>query len=249
MVSWGAEARHCRRDEVVAKICFGLRPAAFMTRRGVWNRAACACRSEFSGQNRPIMNTFYLATDVGTWWDSLDGAYRFFLTIGIIAGVVSLLLTFLAVLGFGHDAPELHTEYGDSAGDSEAFSIRTVTGFCLAFGWAGAGALSAGQPMWVASLAAVGAGLVVMACVRMLLKSMKRLRSDGTMKIENAVGAEGQAYITIPPAGETGGQVIVNFNNRQETLPAVQTGDTPIPGGARIKVTAVSGRMLTVTRH
>lgn len=194
------------------------------------------------------MNTLYLATDVGSWWDSLDGAYRFFLLVGIISGVVSLLLTLMAVLGFGHDAPEMQLDHGDSAGDSEAFSLRAVTGFCLAFGWAGAGALSSGQPMWVASLAAVGSGLVVMVCVRVLLKSMKRLRSDGTMKIENAVGTEGQAYITIPPAGATGGQVIVNFNNRQETLPAVQTGDTPIPGGSRIKVTAVSGRMLTVTK-
>lgn len=190
----------------------------------------------------------YLAMDVGSWWDSLDGAYRFFLTVGIIAGVVSIVLTLLAVLGFGHDAPELHTDYGDSAGDSEAFSVRAVTGFFLAFGWSGAGALSSGLPMWAASLAAVGAGLVVMLCVRFLLKSMKRLRSDGTMRIENALGAEGQAYITIPPAGATGGQVIVNFNNRQETLPAVQTGDAPIPGGARIKVTAVTGRMLTVTK-
>ncbi len=194
------------------------------------------------------MNTLYLAIDAGSWWDSLAAAHRFFVLVGIASGVVALFLTLGAVLGFGHDAPELSMDHGDSAGDAEGFSLRSVTGFCLAFGWGGAASLAAGHSLAVASAIAVVSGVAVMALIQVLMKSMRRLRSDGTMRIENAVGAEGEVYVTVPPAGAPGGQAVVIFKNRQETLPAVQTGETPLSAGTRIRVTAVSGRTLTVSK-
>ena len=189
-----------------------------------------------------------LASDFSSWWDSLEGAHRFFLLVGISSGIVAMFLVLGGVLGFGHDAPEMAVDHGDSAGDAEGFSLRAVTGFFLAFGWGGAGALGCDISLPLSILIALMSGIVVMLGVQVLMKSMRRLRSDGTMNPESAVGAEGQVYVSIPPAGATGGQVVVTFSKRQETLPAVQTGETPLPSGTRVKVLAVSGRVLTVAK-
>lgn len=193
------------------------------------------------------MNTLFLA-DIDSWWNELAGVHRFFLLVGIASGIVAAFLTVGGLLGFGHDAPELQIEHGDSADTAEAFSVRAITGFFLGFGWVGAIAMASGASILVASLCALAAGAAMMFIVRTLLRSMKRLRSDGTVKIADAVGAAGAVYITIPPAGATGGQVAVTFDNRNETMPAVQTGDSPLPAGTRVRVTAVEGRTLTVER-
>jgi membrane protein implicated in regulation of membrane protease activity len=193
------------------------------------------------------MNTLLLA-NLDTWWADLAGAHRFFLLVGIASGIVATFLTVGGLVGFGHDAPELHADHGDSSDTAEAFSVRAITGFFLGFGWIGAIAIASGTSIIVASLCALAAGSAMMFGVRAIMRSMKRLRSDGTVKIGDAAGATGTVYVTIPPAGAAGGQATVTFDNRNETMPAVQTGGAPLPAGTRIRVTAVQGRTLTVER-
>jgi membrane protein implicated in regulation of membrane protease activity len=193
------------------------------------------------------MNTLLLA-DIDSWWAGLAGAHRFFLLVGITSGIVAAFLTIGGLVGFGHDAPELHVDHGDSSDTSEAFSLRAITGFFLGFGWIGAIAISSGSSVIVASLCALAAGATMMFGVTALLRSMKRLRSDGTVKITDAVGATGSVYVTIPPAGAPGGQIQVTFKNRNETMPAVQTGSEALPAGTRVRVTAVQDRTLIVER-
>ena len=52
------------------------------------------------------------------------------------------------------------------------------------------------------------------------------LRSDGNISPESLVGLSGTVYVTIPPAGETGGQVQVAHPNQLITIAAVQQGTT-----------------------
>lgn len=189
------------------------------------------------------MNTLFLA-DIDTWWAGLAGAHRFFLLVGITSGIVAAFLTIGGLVGMDHGGDALDS--GDLSGDAEGFSLRAITGFFLGLGWVGFACEISGYSHLVSGSAGLGTGLVMMFGIRFAMKSMKRLRSDGTVKYADAVGAVATVYVTIPPAGASGGQVNVIFNNRQETLHAIQTGETPIPGGTRVRVTAVSGSTLTV---
>jgi membrane protein implicated in regulation of membrane protease activity len=126
---------------------------------------------------------------------------------------------------------------GDSGGG--IFSIKPLTGFFLGFGWAGGFALDAGFSFVAAIACALGAGGAIMAVIVLMFRTILAMRSDGTVRIADTVGAVGTVYISLPPARAAGGQVVVNFKGRQETFAALCAAERPVPSGDKVKVVAV----------
>jgi hypothetical protein len=118
-------------------------------------------------------------------------------------------------------------------------SVKPLTGFFLGFGWAGGLALDAGLPLFAAVGCALAAGGAVTGMIVLMVRAIFAMRSDGTARIEDTVGAVGTVYLTLPPAKESGGQVVVNFRGRQETFAALNAADRVIPSGDKVKVVAV----------
>ena len=58
-------------------------------------------------------------------------------------------------------------------------------------------------------------------------------------RLADSIGAVGTVYITLPASKASGGQVTVNFRNRQETFAALNTANRPVPSGEKIKILAV----------
>ena len=75
-----------------------------------------------------------------------------------------------------------------------------------------------------------------MAVIVAMFRTIMGMKSDGTVRIADAVGAVGTVYVTVPPARVSGGQVTVNFQGRQETYAALQAGTTPLAGGDKVRV-------------
>jgi membrane protein implicated in regulation of membrane protease activity len=74
---------------------------------------------------------------------------------------------------------------------------------------------------------------------------MRRMQSDGTLRISNAIGEEGTVYLTIPDNGT--GQVQVAVQGGLKIFNAVSANHQRIPTGASIRVVKiVSGNMLMV---
>lgn len=184
------------------------------------------------------MYSLGLIDDVTAWWEGLSGARQLFYGIGIAAGVASLVIVVLAFIGLEHhDAADLG---GLHAGDTGGiFSVKPLVGFFLGFGWAGGLAMDAGLSLLAATGAAFATGAVVTAGIVAIYRGIYSMRSDGTMRIEQAVGAVGTVYVTVPAGRQPGGQVTVNFAGRQETLGALTGGSLPIRSGEKVKVTAV----------
>lgn len=185
------------------------------------------------------MTTLAIIDQVGGWWNSLDGAKQMFYGIGVVSTVVTIVLGVLSVIGMDHhegvDAPGLHHE-GDGLG---IFSVRPLTGFFLAFGWVGGIALDNGLSLTAAIGCAVLSGATVMAGILAMFRAMMKLKSDGTMDVKMAVGAVGTVYVTVPANKGAGGQVVVTFSGRQETLAALSGAAQPIASGEKIKVVSI----------
>lgn len=185
------------------------------------------------------MNSLAFIDQIGGWWNELTLAKQLFYGIGMIAGLVSLILAVLALAGAdgGHDFD------GPDAGDVDhgggIFSVKPLTGFFLGFGWAGGIAMERGFSLLAALAIALAAGGLLMAAVVAMVRMILSVRSDGTARIEQALGAVGTVYITVPPAKASGGQVVVNFSGRQETFGALTSAREPIASGDKIKVTAI----------
>jgi len=185
------------------------------------------------------MTTLALLDQSLQWWDELNLARQIFYGIGIVAGIFSLILALLAAIGMEHhDAVDVGSMDADHDG-AGIFSVKPMTGFFLGFGWGGGLALDAELPMIAAIAIGVGCGGTLMAVIVAMYRAIRAMRSDGTMRIADAMDATGTVYVSLPPARAPGGQVIVNFNGRQETLSALNATDQPIASGERIRVVEV----------
>lgn len=193
-----------------------------------------------------MTTTLALIDQVGGWWNELTLAKQLFYGLGLLAGLVSLVLAVLAMLGMEHaDGVDVLDASGAGGG---IFSIKPLAGFFLGFGWAGGLALDAGHGLGAALLIAFAAGGTIMAAIIFMVRAIYSLKSDGTVQIARAVGAVGTVYVTVPPAKAAGGQVVVNFSGRQETLAALTDSAEPLAAGAKVKVLAVvDGSTVLVT--
>jgi len=193
------------------------------------------------------MITLAFINQVSQWWDQLNLARQVFFGIGLIAAGAALVLAVLDFLGMEH-----HDAVGAAVVDLDhggggIFSVKPLTGFFLGFGWAGGMALEAGWPMLGAMAAAMGAGASIMGLIVVMFRVIFAMRSDGTVRIKDAMGAIGTVYVSLPPDRASGGQVTVNFNGRQETLAALNTAAHNVPSGEKIKVVAIiDGRTVLV---
>lgn len=171
------------------------------------------------------------------WWDALSLAKSIFYGIGIVAGGVALVLALLAFIGLeAHDAADA---FDADVGGGGIFSIKPLTGFFLGFGWTGGLAMDAGLSGFAALACAVFAGGAIMGVIVAMFRLIMGMKSDGTARIADTVGAVGTVYVTVPPARAGGGQVVVNFKGRQETYAALQTGSDPLAAGDKVRVRGV----------
>jgi hypothetical protein len=189
-------------------------------------------------------------------------------TICAVIGVTVMLCQFaLTLLGItdidDFDVPEVHVDADVAAFDGHVdaahgagahhghhhgpnwlfgvISFRTVVAALAFFGLAGKAAQSAGlRPDWLPLLIALAAGWTAMYAVHWIMRTLFRMRSEGTARIEYSVGKTGNVYLRIPGNRSGTGKISLNLQNRTMEYLAVTAGEA-IPTGANIVVVGVVG--------
>ena len=133
----------------------------------------------------------------------------------------------------------------DSDLSFELFSIQGLAAAVMMFGWVGMFTLEATDTEVYAVIVGGFAAASSMYGVGLMLKGIKNLESDGTMKHEDAVGERGQVYSRIR-ANESG-EVQVAVDGTLRTLTArAKDKALHLPTGEFIKVIDVIGNTLIV---
>ena len=133
----------------------------------------------------------------------------------------------------------------DSDLSFELFSIQGLAAAVMMFGWVGMFTLEATDTEVYAVVIGGFAAASSMYGVGLMLKGIKGLESDGTMKHEDAIGERGQVYSRIR-ANESGEvQVAVDGTLRTLTARAKDKG-LHIPTGEFIRVIDVIGNTMIV---
>ena len=133
----------------------------------------------------------------------------------------------------------------DSDLSFELFSIQGLAAAVMMFGWVGMFTLEATDTEIYAVIVGGFSAGASMYGVGMMLKGIKNLEADGTMKHEDAIGERGQVYSRIR-ANESG-EVQVAVDGTLRTLTArAKDKALHIPTGEFIKVTDVIGNVLIV---
>lgn len=141
--------------------------------------------------------------------------------------------------GGGHDMTH-DAAHHETASFLRLLTFRTVVAALTFFGLAGLAGNSAELPGEVTFIAALAAGAAAMYGVHWLMQSLKRLRADGTVRIERAVGRPGTVYLRIPPNKSGAGKIQINVQNRTMEYEAM-TAREPLPVGSKVVVTHVLG--------
>ena len=185
------------------------------------------------------------------------GLNTIYLICAIGGGTVLLLRLVMMIIGLDHgDAPDSGVDL-DHDGSVDApdgnigmklLSLQSIAGFFTMFGLVGLGLLQVkAAPIW-SLLGALAAGLVTAWVTAMIFYQMRRLQSEGTMVIQDAIGQIGSVYLTIPEQGT--GVVSVAVKGTLRSLDAMSEAGKRIPTGAMVRVTGVTaGKILVVVEQ
>jgi membrane protein implicated in regulation of membrane protease activity len=177
------------------------------------------------------------------FWSQLTTLEWFYVVCAAAGGLLFLVRTVMMLSGFGHDADgDLFSDsgHGDTDASFKFLSIQGVTAFFMMFGLV---ALAVSRQTGGNAAASLPGGLAAGAATVWVLgkifSGMKRLQSDGSIKMDNAVGLTGTVYLTIPENGT--GKVQLALQGQLGVFDAAAADRHVIKTGETVKVTSVSG--------
>jgi hypothetical protein len=187
------------------------------------------------------------------------GLGTIYLVCAIAGGTIFLIKLILMVIGLDTgDAPmdfavdvdgDGILDAGEGGGGGANFlSVQSIAGFFTMFGLVGLGLLQIQASDFWSLIGALAAGLFTAWCTGMIFLAMRRLQSEGTLVIDNAIGKNGTVYLTIPEKGT--GVINISIQGAQRTLDAMSASGQKIPTGSIVKVTGVTaGKILVVSEQ
>jgi hypothetical protein len=186
---------------------------------------------------------------VGDWYDSLSSVQQFLFLTGVFSTVVFAGQLLLTLVGLGDDDGDAGSgdDGSDGIGFGDIFTLRNGVSFLMGFSWGGLMAYSWGLE-YELLVAVVGfmVGMGLVAINMLLLFVMSKLKHDGSIKLENAIGE--QATVTLPiPANRSGvGKVRISIQGRLKEYHAVTDG-AALTRHAVVRVLDLTGSQLVVT--
>jgi hypothetical protein len=123
-------------------------------------------------------------------------------------------------------------------GSSSLFAVisfRTVVAAMAFFGLAGLAAEGAEAPPAMVLCVAIAAGVAAMYGVYWMMQLLYRLRSEGNVRVEHALGLPATVYLRIPAERSGIGKIQLNLQNRTMEYAAVTAGPE-LPTGATVVV-------------
>lgn len=182
--------------------------------------------------------------------ESYPSLAMFFGTTAVIGGILFFIRLILFLIGAGdHDLSSIdaNTELGEHDSGFQFISLQGVAGFFMMFGLVGLAMLSSEVNGWLSLGGAIVSGMITLLLVGLIFRAMRRMQSDGTLRIRNAIGEEGTVYLTIPENGT--GQVQVTVQGGLKIFNAVSNDHQRISTGASIRVVdIVSSNILKVEK-
>jgi len=183
----------------------------------------------------------------------------FFLICAAFGGTLIVCQVLMGLLGIGgdhgdsdggsevdHDTGADHgsadgNEAEDGGGSSSFFgllSFRALAAALTFFGLSGLAAFYANLGTVLALAIGVISGGAALFAVASMMRFLAKLKSDGTVRLERALGQSGTVYLKIPAKKSGPGKVTLVLQNRTVEMLAV-TPNEELPTGAKIKVTAL----------
>jgi membrane protein implicated in regulation of membrane protease activity len=121
-------------------------------------------------------------------------------------------------------------------------SFRTLVAAVTFFGLLGLTANAADMSVATQLILALLGGLAAMYGVHWIMMMLKGLGSDGTLRIQRAIGRTGTVYIPIPPHKQSAGKIQLKIQEQLIDYPAMTAAGEKLPTGAKVVVVGLIGQ-------
>ncbi len=157
----------------------------------------------------------------------------------LLGGGIALLQLGASLLGLDQDGldSELH---GTQLSEGLQFlSVRTMSAGVAFFGLGGIAGMRVGLPGVLAAAIGIVSGAAAATGVSFIMRAMRRLESDRTLRLEDAIGQTGDVYLSIPAARGGLGKVHITAKQRFTEIDAMTPGDELATGTRVLVIDAV----------
>ncbi|MFB2120643.1 hypothetical protein [Parapedobacter sp. 2B3] len=186
------------------------------------------------------MNT---TLSITTWWQALGGTEKFFWAVALLFSFLFVMQTIFAFIGGGDDDGAFgdSDEYvdGDGGIDYQFFTIKNFITFFTVFGWVGLGCLKSGLPIGQVVIWSTVSGVAIVLIMFYLFSRMAKLRSSGTLRIQNALHKQAETYLRIPAVRSGYGKVHIRVQGSLRELRALTDDEDDIPTGRPVTVVGI----------
>ena len=187
--------------------------------------------------------------DISVWWDTLTTLQKIHWGIALPSTIIFVIQLIITLAG--GDADDIDADGdGDFDGDGmHIFSVKSVLAFLMFYGWSGLAAIQYGMvTWWTITLISLGIGVLMMMFTAWLFFMLLKLQESGTMNIENAIGKQGEVYLTIPAKKAGTGKIQIIIQGSYRTIDALTEETEDIKTGTFVEVVEVINDTLVVKR-
>lgn len=190
-----------------------------------------------------------------TFFSHFSAMEIFFLVCAIVGGffvIVKFIMLFIGLdSDVGHDfnvdSHNIDVHHSDSDAGFHVLSLHGITSFLMMFGLVGLAMFRQNSMgIMMSLLGAIIAGCASVWVIGKMFMLAGKMKSSGTISIDNTVGAQGKVYMHIPEKGS--GRVLVTVNNSLREYDATSNDSKAIDTGTPIRVVWVDGNQLVVER-
>jgi len=174
----------------------------------------------------------------------------FYLVCALSGGIVVIIQFLFTLVGIGHDGGDVGHDVAHDihAGDHDAnaslffgmLSVRALSAAVAFFGIGGLMASNSSYPAPAALMSALAAGAVAMVLVAWMMRLLHSLGSEGTVRVDQVLGATGTVYLNIPEHKSGMGKVTIMVQNRTMEYDAL-TANKALAQGTSVVVVDVLG--------
>jgi membrane protein implicated in regulation of membrane protease activity len=192
---------------------------------------------------------------MGQFFSQFSAMEIFFIICAIVGGFFVIVKFVMQFIGLdsdsGHDlnvdSHNIDAHHSDSDVGFHVLSLHGITSFLMMFGLVGLAMYrQSSMGIMMSLIGAVIAGCASVWIIGKVFMLASKMKSSGTISIDNTVGTQGKVYMHIPEKGS--GRVLVTVNNSLREYDATSNNGMAIDTGTPIRVVWVDGNLLVVEK-
>lgn len=183
------------------------------------------------------------------WFNQLNSFEQIY---WIITGISTLVFLFVLITTFigadgGGDIGDIDAEIdADTGAGFQFFTFKNMVAFFTIFGWSGIASLDAGNSKSLTIVISLICGLIMMSIMAALFYYISKLNDSGTLKMNNALNAIGEVYLTVGANRSKMGKVHIRVQKSLRELEALTDYEKDLNQGDVVKVTEVTSNGLLI---